>query len=91
MIPRCLFASIELVSRRACDSAAQVSWDHGEGGVQRGWMTFLPKELYAEPGAEARLGGAGCRMAFSCAFRPVRWSGRMNEAGMRPPKRGSMH
>jgi hypothetical protein len=56
MIPRCLFASIEVVSRRACNSAAQVSWDHGEGGVQRGRMTFLPKELYAELGEEARLG-----------------------------------
>jgi hypothetical protein len=56
MIPRFLFASIELVSLRACNSAAQVSWDHGEGGVQRGRMTFLPKEQYAELGAEARLG-----------------------------------
>jgi hypothetical protein len=56
MIPRFLFAFIELVSGRACNSAAQGSWDHGEGGVQRGRMTFLPKELYAELGAEARLG-----------------------------------
>jgi hypothetical protein len=53
--PSC-FNRIRAASRSACNAAAKLSWDHGQEGVQRGRMTFLPEELYAELGAEAGLG-----------------------------------